>query len=62
MTHLNFRVNPGPFDDPDQERDSLSTWLRALAIAVLAIGAMVVGALLNDSNAIEYLGTIAIHW
>ena len=62
MNRLNFRVNHNAFDDPGQERDSVSTWLRALAIAVLAIGAMVVGAMLNDSDAIEYLQAIVVRW
>lgn len=60
MNRLNFRVNRNAFDDPGQERDVVSTWLRALAIAVLAIGAMFVGVMLSDNDAIEFLRTIVV--
>ena len=62
MNRLNFRISDNAFDDSDRERDRVSTWLRALAIAVLAVGAMVVGAILNDSDAIEYLRAIVARW
>ncbi len=60
MNRLNFQVNYKACDDLADERDSVATWLKALAIAVLVIGAMVVGAMLNDGNAIEHLRAIAI--
>jgi hypothetical protein len=42
--------------------DDASAWLRALAIAVLIIGVMVVGTILNYSDAIEYLRAIVFRW
>jgi hypothetical protein len=62
MNRLNFRVNHNAFEDPGQERDVVSTWLKALAIAVLVTGALFVADTLSDNDAIEYLRTVVILW
>jgi hypothetical protein len=62
MNRLNFRVNRSASDDLGQETDLLSIWLKAIAIAILAIGMVVVGTMLSDSDANAYLRVIAIRW
>ena len=62
MTRLNFQINHKAPDDLVPESDSVTIWLRASAIAVLAIGATGVGAMMNYGDIIEYLQAIAIRW
>ena len=62
MTRLNFQINHKAPDDLVAESDSVTIWLKASAIAVLAIGATGVGAMMNYGDIIEYLRAIAVRW
>jgi hypothetical protein len=62
MTRLNFQINHKAPDDLVTQSDSITIWLKASAIAVLAIGMTIAGAMLNYGDTIEYLRAIAIRW
>lgn len=62
MTRLNFQINHKAPDDLVAESDSVTIWLKASAIAVLAIGATAVGVMMNYADIVEYLRAIAIRW
>jgi ABC-type uncharacterized transport system permease subunit len=59
MNRLNFQVRFKTCDNPLLQRIDASMWLKASTIAALLIGAIVIGAMLNDSDATEYLRAIA---
>jgi len=56
MGRLNFRVN---FDDPDLEPDGLTIWLKTLAVVVVTVGALGVGYMFSNDDAVQYLHSLA---